>query len=142
MSQADGSRQIKIARNSYSFGHLPMVIGIIGISLGLKKVLSYVGGADGHDLDDALYGVPMFSLYGGAVLFLLSLIFFKWYAVRSITVPRVVASIVLLALLPVAIAIPALAALGLLTAVLVALIAFETTHFAQPRDEIRHRSSH
>lgn len=84
----------------------------------------------------------MFSLYGGAVLFLLSLIFFKWYAVRSITVPRVVASIVLLALLPVAIAIPALAALGLLTAVLVALIAFETAHFAQPRDEIRHRTTH
>ena len=138
LDQADGSRQIKIARNSYSFGHLPMVIAVIGLSLGLKKVLSYVGDASHHRLADPLYGIPLYSLYGGVVLYLLALVFFKWYAVRTVTVPRLVAATVLVALTPLAAALPALAALGILTAVTIALIAYETTKFADPREQIRH----
>ena len=138
LDQADGPRQIKIARNSYSFGHLPMVIGVIGLSLGLKKVLGYVGDASHHRLDDALYGIPLYSLYGGVVLYLLALVFFKWYAVRTVTVPRLVAAVVLVALTPLAAALPALASLGILTAITIALIAYETTKFADPRAQIRH----
>ena len=40
---AVGREQNAIARDSYSFLHLPMVAGIILIALGMKKTLAHVG---------------------------------------------------------------------------------------------------
>ncbi|MFG1797426.1 low temperature requirement protein A [Nocardia sp. NPDC049149] len=138
LKRSDGAQQIKIGRGSYTFWHFPMIVGIIGLSLGLKKVLYYVGDESHHTLKDALYGIPLFSLYGGVVLYLIALIGAKHYATGSITAPRVVTVVLLLALIPVACALPALASLTVLTAVLGALIVWETIKLAQPRDEIRH----
>ncbi|MEU7767591.1 low temperature requirement protein A [Nocardia sp. NPDC049190] len=138
LEHADGARQIKIARGSYTFWHFPMIVGIIALSLGLKKVLYYVGDSSHHTLQDALYGIPLYALYGGVVLYLIALVGSKHYATGSVTMPRVVAIVVLLALIPLACALPALAALSLLCAVLIALIGWETIRFAQSRDAIRH----
>ncbi|MGO4616646.1 low temperature requirement protein A [Nocardia sp. 2YAB30] len=136
--RAEGARQIKIARGSYTFWHFPMIVGIIGLSLGLKKVLYYVGDSSHHTLTDALYGIPLYALYGGVVVYLIALVGFKHYATGTVTVSRVVTVVVLIALAPLACALPALASLALLCVVLIALIAWETVRFAQPRDEIRH----
>ncbi|MEU4343627.1 low temperature requirement protein A [Nocardia sp. NPDC023852] len=136
--RAEGARQIKIARGSYTFWHFPMIVGIIGLSLGLKKVLYYVGDSSHHTLTDALYGIPLYALYGGVVVYLIALVGFKHYATGTVTVSRVVTVVVLLALVPPACALPALASLALLCVVLIALIAWETVRFAQRRDEIRH----
>ncbi|MGQ4600822.1 low temperature requirement protein A [Nocardia sp. R6R-6] len=136
--RAEGARQIKIARGSYTFWHFPMIVGIIALSLGLKKVLYYVGDSSHHTLTDALYGIPLYSLYGGVVLYLIALAGFKHYATGMITLSRVVTVVVLLALIPLACALPALASLALLCVILIGLITWETVRFAQPRDEIRH----
>ncbi len=57
LANATGERQIRLARGCYSFLHLPMVVGVIMLSLGLKKVLLYVGGGgDGHSLSDRSTG--------------------------------------------------------------------------------------
>lgn len=138
LQRAEGERQIKIARNSYTFWHFQMIAGIIGLSLGLKKVLYYVGDESAHSLKDALSGIPLFALYGGVVLYLIALVGFKQYATGNVTVPRLVTAGLLLALIPAACALPALASLGLLCGVLVLLIVWETMRYAQPRDEIRH----
>ncbi|WP_431966686.1 low temperature requirement protein A [Nocardia sp. bgisy134] len=138
LKRAQGERQIKIARTCYTYWHFPMVVGIIALSLGMKKVLYYVGDSSHHTLQDALYGIPLYALYGGVVLYLLALVGFKHYATRTVTVSRVVAAVLLLALTPLACALPALASLALLCAVLVGLILWETVRYAQPRDEIRH----
>ncbi|KIA61431.1 low temperature requirement protein A [Nocardia vulneris] len=138
LKHADGARQIKIARGAYTFWHFPMIVGIIGLSLGLKKVLYYVGDASHHTLSDALYGIPLFALYGGVVLYLVALIGAKHYATGAISVPRVLTVVLLLALIPLAAALPALISLTMLCAVLAALTLFETVRFAQPRDQIRH----
>ncbi|WP_435592362.1 low temperature requirement protein A [Nocardia sp. bgisy118] len=138
LKRAQGERQIKIARTCYTYWHFPMVVGIIALSLGMKKVLYYVGDSSHHTLWDALYGIPLFALYGGVVLYLIALVGFKHYATRTVTVSRVVAAVLLLALTPLACALPALASLALLCAVLVGLILWETVRYAQPRDEIRH----
>ncbi|WP_054816843.1 low temperature requirement protein A [Nocardia arizonensis] len=135
---ATGQRQIKIARTSYTYWHFPMIVGIIGLSLGLKKVLYYVGDASHHTLSDPLYGIPLFALYGGVVLYLIALVGFKHYATREISWQRVITAAALIALAPPACALPALAALTLLCAVLAALILWEVTRYARPRDEIRH----
>ncbi|WP_040802714.1 low temperature requirement protein A [Nocardia concava] len=138
MHRAGGERRIQIARNCYTFWHFPMIVGIVAMALGLKKVLSYVGGAQGHSLSDELHGIPLFALYGGVVAYLIALVGFRHYATGKVLVPRVVAAVVLLILIPLASALPALAALGMLCAVLLALIGFEVVRYAQPRDLIRH----
>ncbi|MGW4245241.1 low temperature requirement protein A [Nocardia sp. NPDC004722] len=138
MHTAAGERRIQIARNCYTFWHFPMIAGIVAMALGLKKVLSYVGGAQGHSLSDELHGIPLFALYGGVIAYLVALVGFRHYATGKLLVPRLVSAAVLLVLLPVASTVPALAALGMLCAVLLALIVFEVVRYAQPRDLIRH----
>ncbi|MFE3100476.1 low temperature requirement protein A [Nocardia tengchongensis] len=138
MHHAGGERRIQIARNCYTFWHFPMIAGIVSMALGLKKVLNYVGGAQGHSLSDQLHGIPLFALYGGVVAYLVALVGFRHYATGKVLVPRLVTAVVLLALIPLASALPALAALGILCAVLLALIVFEVVRYAQPRDLIRH----
>ncbi len=138
LSRARGVERARLARDSFSFLHLPMVLGIIFLSLGLKKVLSYVGGDEGHSLSDPLYGIPLVCLYGGVALYLLSHVAFRWRNVHTFNVHRTVVALLLLALIPLLTSVPALASLALLTAVLVALIAYEAVRFAQARDEVRH----
>lgn len=135
---ATGARQIQIARTCYTFWHFPMIVGIIALSLGLKKVLSYVGDESEHTLSDALTGIPLVALYGGVVLYLVGLIGFGYFGTGRTGVLRPVAVVVLCALTPLAAKLPALAALGLLCVVLAVLIAWETLRFAETRDHIRH----
>ncbi|MFD3510858.1 low temperature requirement protein A [Nocardia sp. NPDC058666] len=137
-AHAKDARQIKIAQNSYMYGHFPMIVGVIGLSLGLKKVLYYVGDSSHHTLTDPLYGIPLGALYGGPALFLLGIAFAKYYATQSVSIERVVVAVLLFALIPVAAHLPALASLTLLCALLAALVVAETVRFAQPRDRIRH----
>ena len=72
LAAATGERQIRLARGGYTFLHLPMIIGVVLLSLGLKKAIGYVAGVDEHTLADPLYGVPMAALFGGAALYLLA----------------------------------------------------------------------
>ncbi|MFI5781354.1 low temperature requirement protein A [Nocardia sp. NPDC051570] len=141
MERARGERRIQIARNCYTYWHFPMVVGIIALSLGLKKVESYVGGAAGHTLSDGLHGIPLFALYGGVVVYLLALVGFRQYATGVVLWPRVLTAVILVGLVPVASRIPAMAALGLLFGVLAVLILWEVVRYAEPREEVRHGGS-
>jgi low temperature requirement protein LtrA len=138
LAAASGERQIRLARVGYSFLHLPMIIGVIMMSLGLKKALGYVAGVDEHVLADPLKGIPLAALFGGVALYLLALTAFKRYVAGSVTLERVVAAVLLLALAPLMPLVPALVALTVLTAVLVALAARETHRFREVRHHIRH----
>ena len=53
----DGREQNEMARDSYSYMHLPMVAGIVLVALGLKTTIGHV--------DDHLHAVPAFALLGG-----------------------------------------------------------------------------
>ncbi len=138
LAHARGARRIKIAQMCYMYWHFPMIAGIIGLSLGLKKVLYYVGDESTHTLSDALYGIPLGAMYGGVALYLVGLVGFKQYATGNLSAARIVTVAVLLALTPVAAALPALASLTMLFAVLAALISWETIRHAGVRDQIRH----
>ena len=43
-----GADRIRLARDSYTYLHFPMVAGIIYLALGLKKVTEYVGDTEHH----------------------------------------------------------------------------------------------
>jgi low temperature requirement protein LtrA len=127
----EGRERNQIARDSYSYMHLPMVAGIALIAVGIKRTLIGV--------DDPLKFVPAAALLGGAALYLLAHVAFRLRNMHSLSTRRLVCAIVLLALVPAGAAMPALATLGVLAAALVALIAYEAVRYADLRDRVRHQ---
>jgi low temperature requirement protein LtrA len=129
----------RLARDAYSFLHFPMMAGVILLALGLKKVLEYVGDAEHHRLTEPLTGIGLYALFGGVVIYLLGHVAFKWRIAHTVTVDRLIAAAVLVVLVPVAGSMPALISLLMVGAVMVAVMVFETIHFAEYRAEIRHQ---
>jgi low temperature requirement protein LtrA len=130
LREAEGNAQLAMARDSYSYLHLPMVAGIVFFAVGVKKTLAHVG--------DPLETVPAVALCGGVALYLLSHVAFRLRNVRTLNKQRLVVSGIVLALLPAAVSLPALATLGLVAAVAAGLIAYEAIRFAEARDRVRH----
>jgi low temperature requirement protein LtrA len=136
--QAQGDRRVAMARTAFTYLHMPMMLGIVLLALGLKKVLTYVGDAEHHTLSDALYGAPLWAMYGGAAMYLLAHVGFAWTCYRMVKAYRLTVAVVLLALVPLVANLPALASLGVLSGLLIALNAVESIRMSQARDEIRH----
>ena len=127
---APPDKQVRIARDSFTYLHLPMVAGIVVFALGVKKTLAHV--------DHELATVPAVALCGGAALYFLALSAFKRRNIGSFNVPRLVAASALIVLAPIATAIPALLAVALVAAISVGLVAYEFVAYAEARDRIRH----
>ena len=134
---ADGEVRARIARDAYSYLHLPMIAGIVLGALGFKKVLEYVADTSHHTIDEPLALVPLVAMYGGVALYLFAHVAFRFRNWHHVTVDRLVVGLLLLALIPLAARIPALAAFGALSAVMVGMIVFETMHYSEFRDRIR-----
>jgi low temperature requirement protein LtrA len=128
---AVGGEQNEIARDSFSYLHFPMVAGIVLVALGLKKTLEHVG--------DPLKVEPAAAMLGGVAIYLLAHVAFRWRNVHRFSLQRVVAAVAVVAFLPVALEVPALASLAVVVAALAVLIAYETVHFAELRDRLRHQ---
>jgi low temperature requirement protein LtrA len=122
--------QVHIARDSYTYLHLPMVAGIILFALGIKKLLGHVDA----DLD----AVPATALCLGPAMYFLALSAFKRRNIGSFNRPRLVVAAVLVALAPLATAVPALVALGLVALAACGVITYEMVFYAEARDRIRH----
>jgi len=133
--------RVRLARDAYTYLHLPLITGVVLVALGMKKVLEYVGDAQQHDLADPLRGIGLYALYGGVALYLLAHVAFKFRAMHVLSAQRLGVAVALLVLLPLASELPALAALLVLTAVTVGLVAFEAVRFAEDRERIRHAES-
>jgi low temperature requirement protein LtrA len=138
LTRAQGQERAQLARDSYTYLHFPMVVGIVFAALGMKKVVNYVADTGHHQLGDRLATVPLVALYGGVALYLLAHICFRLRNVHSLNRARLAVALLLVVLLPVVAHVPALAALGVLAALLVALIGYEVTKFAEARAALRH----
>jgi low temperature requirement protein LtrA len=127
----EGAERARLARDSYSYLHLPMVAGIILVALGIKMTLAHVG--------DPLGTIPAAALCGGVALFLLGHNAFRLRDVGSVSVPRLVVTVLCCALVPVAVSAPSLLTLAVLATLLCALAAFETIRSREFRRELRAR---
>ncbi len=87
---------------------------------------------------DALALVPASALLGGTAVYLLAHVAFRWRNVHRFSGQRLIAAIACVAVLPLAVSVPALATLAVLTAILGVLVAYEYVHFAALRDRLRH----
>jgi len=133
-----GEARARLARDAFSYLHLPMIAGIVLMALGLEEVLAGVGGEGDHTIGDPLATLPLAAMYSGVALFLLAHVAFTWRVERLVKVRRVVVAALILALIPVGLELPALGALALLVAAMVLLLVVETLRFAEARERIRH----
>jgi low temperature requirement protein LtrA len=140
LSAARGALRARLARDVYSYLHLPMIAGIVLFALGLKKTIEQV--------DEPLATVPAVALCGGLSLYFLTHVAVRVrlvHALRRTTTQRpgwigpgrLVTAIATLALLPAALELSALTALALVTAVCWALIAYDVIHYRLERVEVR-----
>ena len=137
LRKREGNDRVRLARDSYTYLHFPMVAGVIYLALGLKKVALYVGDTDHYGLAAPLPPTALWSLYGGVAAYLLGHLAFRLRNLGTINRPRALVAVLLL-LVPLALGrVPALAALAVLAAVLVALIAFEVVRYADARASVR-----
>jgi low temperature requirement protein LtrA len=124
-----GRVQNEMARDSYSYLHFPMVAGIVLVALGVKKTLGHV--------DHSLETVPAFALLGGLALYLMSHVGFRYRHIHSVNLRRTGLALLLVAFLPVAAHITALATLVVVTAAVWVLIAWETRLYGENRARVR-----
>jgi low temperature requirement protein LtrA len=140
LSQTTGTTRAAIARDYYSYLHMPMIAGIVLFALGLKETIAH--------LDEPLAAVSAVALCGGLSLNFLThvvqrvrLVFLIRHTSADrpgwIGPGRLAAGIAMLALIPAALEVPALASLALATSVCGALIAWDLIHYREHRVEVR-----
>jgi len=125
-----GRDQNELGRDAYSYLHFAMVAGIVLLALGAKKTLEHVG--------DDLKTIPAVALVGGVALYLLALVAFRFRIRRTLSRTRLASAIVLLAVLPLGLVLPALATVAIVFAVLLGLIAYEYVAYREFRERVRH----
>jgi low temperature requirement protein LtrA len=127
--QARGHTRVLIARDVYSYLHLPMTAGVVLIALGIKKTIG--------DVDEPLKVAPAAALFGGIALYYAGHIGIRWRMTHTLFRGRVVALVVSVALIPVATKVDALLALGLAAVLTSAVILYEVLRYSEDRHRIR-----
>jgi low temperature requirement protein LtrA len=129
--EVHGQARVRLALEAYTYGHLPIVAGIVLAALGVEGVLAH---AEEAKPLGAFYAA---ALFGGVALYLAGHLLFKQRMHSTLSLPRLVAIGVLLAALPAAIVLPPLAGLAGLVLILAVLVSVETTRYAQTRRSLR-----
>jgi low temperature requirement protein LtrA len=127
--ESRGYRRLRIARDSYSYLHLPLVAGIILVALGVKKTLGNV--------DEPLKLVPAVALLGGLALYYAGHVGFRLRNIGTLNKQRLATIVLCLTLIPLATNVDALAALAAAAAVTSGLIAYEAFRFREARARVR-----
>jgi low temperature requirement protein LtrA len=127
--RAQGDELPQIARDSYSYLHLPMIAGIILIALGIKKTVGHV--------DEPLKTVPAVALFGGIALYYAGHIGFRLRNMGTLNRQRLTAAILSVALIPVVVEVDALVALAVAAALTAMVAAYEALRFAEARRRVR-----
>ena len=122
--------RVRIARDSYSYLHLPMIAGIVLIALGVKKTIAHV--------DEPLDTVPAVALFGGIALYYGGHVGFRLRNLGTLNRVRLAALVTSLALIPLAAEVDALIAVALAATLTSSVIAYEAVHFREARRRIRH----
>jgi low temperature requirement protein LtrA len=129
LDERSGEERIAIARDIYTYLHLPMVAGIVLFAFAVKSALKHLG--------DELGTIEALALCGGSALYLFAYVALRFRVARSVRGGRLVAAIACVLLIPVATVVPALVALALVAGVWVALHAYELIWWREARAQLR-----
>ncbi len=129
LADRTGIERIALARDVYTYLHLPMVAGIILFAFALKTTLAHVG--------DELDTIAALGLCGGPALYLFAYVALRLRVARTFGRGRLIAAFSCALLWPIAVVVPALAALALVAAVWVAFHAYEFIWWREARAQTR-----
>ena len=129
LADRSGAQRATLARDAYTYLHLPMVAGIVLFAFAMKTTLAHVGA----ELDT----IPALGLCGGPALYLFAYVALRMRLSRTLGRGRFLAAVACAVLLPVALAVPALVSLALVAAVWVALHAYEIIWWQAQRARTR-----
>ncbi|MGK5672232.1 low temperature requirement protein A [Micromonospora sp. URMC 106] len=126
-----------LARDAYTFLHLPLIAGVILFALGLKGLIY-----EGADPTTPSWGVPLpgfdlLALYGGVALYLVTLILLGRRVLGAPRWPSAAGVALLVALVPIAGRLPELVALAVLAVAIVAAVAAQTAVDTPRRRHVR-----
>jgi low temperature requirement protein LtrA len=107
----------RLARDAYTYLHLPIVAGIIATAVGAHLIIAEPG--------DHLHGVGLAMVLGGPALFLLGESSFHWRLSREANAKRLTVAGALILLVPLAGHVPALLLSAIVTTLLAALAVWE-----------------
>lgn len=133
LTQATGVDRVKLATDTYTYLHLPLIAGIVLMALGMKKALLYVADTTHHSPGEALHGVPLWALTCGAALYLVGLSSLRKRNVGSWNVQRLVVAALLVAATPVLGQLPAVLLVVVVAMVCGALVILERILLAERR---------
>ena len=124
-----GTARTALARDVYTYLHLPMVVGIVLFAFAMKMTLAHVG--------DELETIPALGLCGGPALYLFAYVGLRVRITHRLGRGRLIAAVACALLWPVAVVVPALVALTLVVIVWVVLHAYEIIWWREARAEAR-----
>jgi low temperature requirement protein LtrA len=124
-----GVDRTALARDTYTYLHLPMVVGIVLFAFAVKTTLAHVG----NELDL----IPAIALCGGPALYLAAYVALRLRISRTVGRGRFLAALLCTLLIPVALVVPALVALALVTVVWVGLHTYEIIWWREARAQTR-----
>jgi low temperature requirement protein LtrA len=126
-----GPERVALARDLYAYAHLPLIAGIVLFAFAMKVTV-------GHVHEELDYAVA-FALCGGCALYLLTFSAVRSRVERRLSLSRgrFTAALAFLLLLPLATAVPAIAALGLVTLIWLGLHVYELVWWREARAESR-----
>jgi low temperature requirement protein LtrA len=117
LRRAPAPERARLARDAYSYLHLPLVAGIIWYSLGVGEAIAHP--------EEPLQPLLGLALCGGAALFYAGEVLYRWRDHHEIATDRLITSVALIALIPMALAVSALTILVAVTVVSVVFVAWE-----------------
>jgi low temperature requirement protein LtrA len=125
LAERRGAERVALARDAYTYTHLPMITGIVLFAFAMRTALAHV--------HSELRLIPALALCCGAALYLLSFVALRWRVSRRLGRGRVTAAVALALITPVALSVSALVTLVLVTAVWFALHAYELIWWREQR---------
>jgi low temperature requirement protein LtrA len=112
-----GIEQNRLARDSYSYLHLPMAAGIVLLAYGIKNALAHV--------DEPLTEVAAFAACAGVAVYLVAQLGFRARTAQAVGPALAVGAVASLALIPVAAAVEATWAVAMLVALTTAVVIWD-----------------
>jgi low temperature requirement protein LtrA len=129
LAERSGAERTALARDVYTYLHLPMVAGIVLFAFAMRTTLAHV--------DKKLGTIAALGLTCGPALYLSVYVAIRVRVARTVGRGRLLAAIACALLFPVALVAPALVALALVAAVWVALHAYELIWWHDARAQVR-----
>jgi len=129
--EKQGQARVRLAFEAYTYGHFPIVAGVVVAALGVEGVVAHAGDGEG------LGGYYAVALFGGAAVYLGGHLAFNYRLHGRLNRARLVTLPLLVLAMPIGALLPPLAALLGLVLVLGGLVGFETVRYADVRSRLR-----